>query len=508
MLELATMSALRHCSDVAACVLRGRWRPLLVSLPVVAHHSLLILLLLLWLEPPLPLLAQEPAESEQEEAGSERPGAIRIHLVQPGETLTSIALLYDTTVAALQQLNNINDPSLLYAGQELLIPGGEGEAVLAFYTIRAGDTLAGLAAAFGTTATAIAETNHLVNPGFLVAGQSLAVVSHTGSAEPNPLTGEAHLVRAGDTPLSLAARYSVSTLAVALANELPFPLRLYPGQRLRLPAETPFQFLPGEWRRVEVRPLPAVQGETVVVYVESLDEGRPSGRFAGQPLRFVPQGDGYVALVGLDAFTEPGLTSLTLAGSGSRPWPPLQQPVTVVSGNYGTQLIQVSEDLAALLAPEVRTEEDAFFETIFSRFGETQQWQGSFQMPVTTTVITAGYGAIRSYNGGPFDIFHTGIDFGMATGATVMAAAPGEVLFSDELPLRGNTIIIDHGLGVMTGYFHLSALHVTTGDFVAAGQTIGEVGSTGLSSGPHLHWDVRIMNAPVNGLQWTREVLP
>jgi murein DD-endopeptidase MepM/ murein hydrolase activator NlpD len=477
-------------------------------LPPATCYLLLCLLLLLGLRPSLPVLAQEPQEVEQEEAPGGRPDVARVHLVKPGETLTSIALLYDTTVEALQGVNNISDPSLLYAGQELLIPGGQGEAVLAFYTLRAGDTLAGLAAAFGTTAAEIVETNYLTNPRALVAGQSLAVVSHTGSVEPDPISGEAHVVRPGDTPLSLAARYDVSPLALARANELPFPLRLYPGQRLRLPGEAPFQFLPGEWRRVEVRPLPAVQGETVVVYVESLEEGWPSGHFAGQPLRFAPHDNGYAALVGLDAFSEPGVTTLTLAGSGSRPWTTWEQPVSVVSGNYGTQLITVSEEIAPLLAPEIRSEEDALFETIFGRFTETRHWDGVFQMPVTTTIVSAGYGAARSYNGGPFDIFHTGIDFGAAPGTLVMAAAPGEVLFSDELPLRGKTIIVDHGLGVMTGYFHLSVLRVEAGDFVTAGQVIGEVGSTGLSTGAHLHWDLRIMNAPVNGLQWTREALP
>jgi murein DD-endopeptidase MepM/ murein hydrolase activator NlpD len=486
----------------------GTWRVPDKRISLATRHLLPALLLLMWLGVSLPGLAQGTQEADQEQSSSEQPGAVRTHRVQAGETLTSIALLYETTVEALQRLNNISDPSLVYAGQELLIPGGEGEAVLAFYTVRAGDSLAGLAAAFGTTAAEIVETNYLTNPHLLVAGQSLAIVSRTGSIEPDPVTGEAHVVRPGDTPLSLAARYNVSPLALAQANELPFPLRLYSGQRLRLPGETSFQFLPGEWRHVEVRPLPAVQGETIVVYVESLEEGRPSGTFAGQPLRFVPHDNGYAALVGLDAFTEPGVTMLTLAGSGVRPWTGWQQPVSVVSGNYGTQLITVSAEIAPLLAPEVRSEEDAFFETIFTRFNETRQWEGLFQMPVTTTTITAGYGAARSYNGGPFDIFHTGIDFGAPAGTPVMAAAPGEVLFSGDLALRGKSAIIDHGLGVMSGYFHLSALQVEAGDLVTAGEIIGEVGSTGLSSGPHLHWDVRVMNAPVNGLQWTRETLP
>ena len=68
--------------------------------------------------------------------------------------------------------------------------------------------------------------------------------------------------------------------------------------------------------------------------------------------------------------------------------------------------------------------------------------------------------------------------------------------------------VIDHGRGVMTGYYHLSERLVNVGDTVTAGQPIGRVGSTGLSSGAHLHWDLRIMDVPVDPLPWTQQVFP
>jgi murein DD-endopeptidase MepM/ murein hydrolase activator NlpD len=76
------------------------------------------------------------------------------------------------------------------------------------------------------------------------------------------------------------------------------------------------------------------------------------------------------------------------------------------------------------------------------------------------------------------------------------------------LELRGRTVIIDHGLGVMTGYYHLADLFVDVGENVAAGQPVGLGGSTGLSTGPHLHWDLRIMGVPVDGIRWTEEAFP
>jgi murein DD-endopeptidase MepM/ murein hydrolase activator NlpD len=129
-------------------------------------------------------------------------------------------------------------------------------------------------------------------------------------------------------------------------------------------------------------------------------------------------------------------------------------------------------------------------------------------MPLAEPFVSAGYGGGRSYNGGPVEIFHTGVDFAGAVGTPIFAPANGTVVFSDLLKLRGLTVIVNHGWGVMTAYFHLSELFVAVGDEVMTGQTIASLGSTGLSTGPHLHWDLRIMNAPVNPLVWTEQEFP
>jgi murein DD-endopeptidase MepM/ murein hydrolase activator NlpD len=74
--------------------------------------------------------------------------------------------------------------------------------------------------------------------------------------------------------------------------------------------------------------------------------------------------------------------------------------------------------------------------------------------------------------------------------------------------VRGLTVILDHGLGVMTGYYHLSDSFVEVGQEVSAEQPIGAGGSSGLSTGPHLHWDLRIMGVPVDGMVWTENLFP
>jgi murein DD-endopeptidase MepM/ murein hydrolase activator NlpD len=116
--------------------------------------------------------------------------------------------------------------------------------------------------------------------------------------------------------------------------------------------------------------------------------------------------------------------------------------------------------------------------------------------------ITAPYCDALSYNGGPVEIFHTGVYFAGTIGTEIRAPAAGTVVFSDTLTLRGSSVIVDHGLGVMTGYYHLSKILVPVGEAVTIGQIIGEGGSSGLSSGPHLHWDLRILNVPVDPMPW------
>ena len=426
-----------------------------------------------------------------------------IHTVEEGENLTYIAETFGTTVEELLAVNGLAADALLYVGQELIIPGGEGEAVATLYRAQVGDNLTAVAASFNTTVADVLATNRLIHSDYpLASGQTLSVISRTGSALPQPVTGSPLIVQSGESLLMIAARHNLAPAELAALNDLPFPTYLFPGQRLRLPSENSYRFLPGEWVDVQIQPATIIPGATVSIYVENLLAGRPSGHFGNQPLQFTPFAEGFVALVGLDAFAEPGDYLLELAGSGSQPWRPMSQVVPVQAGNYGTQFIPVDDK------PEVRAEEDAFLATIYGRFSEPQQWQGIFQAPITTTVISAGYGDARSYNGGPIEIYHSGVDYAAPVGTLILAPANGTVVFSGTLELRGIVTILDHGLGVMTAYFHQSESLVQVGDVVIAGQTIGKVGSTGLSSGAHLHWDVRVMNVPVDGRQWLNEEFP
>ena len=121
---------------------------------------------------------------------------------------------------------------------------------------------------------------------------------------------------------------------------------------------------------------------------------------------------------------------------------------------------------------------------------------GSFSWPVSGT-ITSPFGWRSNPFGGAPE-FHQGLDIGAPTGTTITAAASGTVIMAQYYGGYGNYILIDHGGGYSTGYGHCSAIYVSVGQSVQRGQAIGAVGSTGNSTGPHLHFEVRINGKPVD----------
>ncbi|MFN3285991.1 MAG: M23 family metallopeptidase, partial [bacterium] len=117
--------------------------------------------------------------------------------------------------------------------------------------------------------------------------------------------------------------------------------------------------------------------------------------------------------------------------------------------------------------------------------------------------VASPYGVRSVYNGQPRG-HHLGVDIRAAAGTPVRAAHTGVVVLAERLPLGGNTVIVDHGAGVFTSYLHLQSLAASVGARVRQGQVVGFVGSTGLSTAPHLHWAVRVNGVPVDPLQWVR----
>ncbi len=132
---------------------------------------------------------------------------------------------------------------------------------------------------------------------------------------------------------------------------------------------------------------------------------------------------------------------------------------------------------------------------------DSMMFDDGFVMPVEGGRIKSVFGSQRILNGIPKKP-HNGIDIGdVEEGTPVKAAADGIVVLAGEnFYFNGNFVLIDHGLGLNTIYLHLNKLYVTDGQFVKKGEVIGEVGSTGRTTGPHLHWGVQLYSKRIDPL--------
>ncbi len=456
-----------------------------------------------------PVAAQDGAAAQ--------PGTTTIHIVQRGENLFRIALRYGTTVEAITIANGIADPRSIAVGQRLLIPNAQPGNVgaLTTHTVAPGDTLQTLLARYQTTAQALAAANNLCNPNLLYIGQQLVIPVGAG-ADGSQLSGTTpeavHVVRPGQNIYRLAIQYGIPAYRLAAANHLSWPAPLFFGQTLRIPgvpASDHATDLPYPLVDAQFRPLPVVQGRTLGIHLVTDGPATISGTFMGRPLHFATHdANQHDAVFGIHALARPGIYPLTLAidaANGQRTEVTLR--VQVESGGYQAEQIVLTAEQNALLDPALTGPEDEAITRIMSGFTTRRFFDGMMGLP-STGAITSQFGTRRSYNQGALSTFHTGADFGSGPGAPILAPAAGTVVMTEALPIRGNATIIDHGWGVYSGFWHQTEIRVKVGDIVVPGQVIGTVGSTGRSTGPHLHWELWVGGTPVDPLQWVQQSFP
>jgi len=432
-----------------------------------------------------------------------------IHVVQAGETLFSIAEKYGTTVEAIVAANRLSNPDLIFAGQKLIIPGGETAETLLLVIVQPGDTLPILARQYDTTVQAIAGRNRLVNPALIRAGQTLSIVT-PGSL---PDRSQVHVVQPGDTLARLAWRYGVGFWTLAQVNKLRNPNIISAGQCLSIPLDRVSEGPPTPFSAIEETPSPVVQGQTLVVKVHTSRPATVSGTFGQQLLTFAPQTgqeNVYWALAGVDAMARTGQYDLRLtARDGAGGVTTVAGSVPVVAGNFEVQNIYFSPEVSVLLDPALVQDEQRRVADVMDDFAPSPAWTDLFQVPLRGEIsISSPFGGRRSYNGGPVDSYHGGVDLEADEGTPVYAAATGRVALAEPLQVRGNAVILDHGMGVYTGYWHLSGIAVQAGQTVLAGDLVGYAGSTGLSTAPHLHWELQVNNVQVDPWQWTQQTIP
>ena len=256
---------------------------------------------------------------------------------------------------------------------------------------------------------------------------------------------------------------------------------------------------------VYVIPSPASQGQTVLVLIEAPGAREASLSWQGQAFSLIKSEDRFLGFFGIDANSPVGPQSLGVAVWGSRGELLLWQEtvIEIESVEWTTDNIQIDGPNAALLQPAIRQADETTRLPFQSTLTPELHWLGVFDPP-SNGQITALYGEQRSFNGGPIEEYHTGIDFGGETGSSVTSANSGIVSWAGRTRRRGNGIIVDHGAGVFTGYYHLSEVLQTAGAVVEQGDLIARMGATGLATGPHLHWEVVVRGITVNPLPWLR----
>ncbi|MGZ0049438.1 M23 family metallopeptidase [Brevibacillus gelatini] len=171
--------------------------------------------------------------------------------------------------------------------------------------------------------------------------------------------------------------------------------------------------------------------------------------------------------------------------------------LTILPKSFGVDKLTVSKQMNAMRQDTARIHADQQkINAARASSRPTPYFTEPFTMPANGT-LTTPYGYQRVVNGVPANR-HAAIDIANKTGTPIWASNHGKVVLADSLYLTGNTIIIDHGLNVFSIYAHLSKLAVATGQEVKQGQVIGLMGTTGFSTGPHLHYGMLIGNTYVN----------
>lgn len=402
---------------------------------------------------------------------------------------------------------------LAVAGVFMLLTAATAQAAPlppARHVIQPGDTLAAIAQQYGSTVEAIVAANALAADDALAVGQTLIAPA---AAQPLlPIE-----TRPRDTLASLAQRYGVSPADLQAINQLAPGQRLAPGQDLLLPVRPgqPSPALPpGPILAISASPAVVRQGQTVAVRIE-LDASQPASVTLALPPQQIPLrpagADALTGLVAVHAFTEPGYVWLDLAwqAAGEAISQTLRWPIQVVDAGYPTFDIVLPDDKGELLAPEIVQAELERMMALWNAPPTPVRWRRFFQRPLAEAFVTsAPFGQRRSYNSGPVNSFHAGQDFPAPQGTPIYAPAPGSVALAEPLQVRGNAVLIDHGGGVFSGYWHLTDIAVSAGQQVQPGDLLGHVGTTGLSTGNHLHWELRVNGFAVDPMQWLTTRFP
>lgn len=334
-----------------------------------------------------------------------------------------------------------------------------------------------------------------------------AVTVSPAMRTPPPAVGQArtYTVQRGDTLSAIAARLGASVAALMVQNGLTDADRIAAGAVLQIAVEAaPLPTLPADaaLARIQLWPWPPSQGQTLAVWLHTRSTISVTARFGADVLPVVGDGRRHWTLAPIDALATPTIRPLTVTVGAAT----FAIPVAIRAGAFETQEIPAEASDPILSQAEKVNAEYARMVALFSR-RSAGEWtpRSRFITPLAAGAAyehSSPFGSRRTYGSAAGLTAHAGEDYAVPAGTPVRAPAAGVVALAEPLFVRGNAVVLDHGHGVLTGYWHLESLAVKAGERVVPGQVMGAVGSTGLSTGPHLHWELRVAGVAVDPLQW------
>jgi murein DD-endopeptidase MepM/ murein hydrolase activator NlpD len=431
------------------------------------------------------------------------------YIVQSGDTLSLIAQRFGVPVSELISANGLANPNDIAIGMPLKIPGLEGiSGTLITQSVPLGETFASMAAHYQVSSQVLARLNRVTSPQELFAGASLVLPqdNEKGTAQ------AATILDPGQSVLAVSAMLNENPWTTILTLQNSATSSEVPGNILfsrRQDVKNEISAISPLVKAVQISPLPIIQGKTTVIRIQTTQPVTLTGQIAGKELHFFQEKDNsYIALQGIYALAAPGLTAFSLNGSSQDGTKFDFQEMLILKAGFYPNDPPLTVDPATIDPANTKPEEDLVAK-FTSAATPTKLWSGMFHMPVDEPVCyKSTFGNRRSYNGGPYNSFHGGTDFGVCANLNIYAAADGVVVFTGPLTVRGNATIIDHGWGVYSGYWHQKVIKVNVGDHVKAGQLIGLIGATGRVTGPHLHFEMMINGIQVEPVDWLQKAYP
>jgi hypothetical protein len=224
------------------------------------------------------------------------------------------------------------------------------------------------------------------------------------------------------------------------------------------------------------------------------------GALGHRTLTFFPYAGGQAAVVGIDLETKPGVEAWRLVVmEPAREARTLTGRVTIQRRDFPVQKLTLPTGMVDL---DPETERRAVSEgerlrALYGTITPDRLWRGHFVRPVAGHEPPSGFGARRIINGKP-RAPHSGTDYAAERGTPVIAVNSGRVALVADFFFPGRLVVVDHGLGLYTMYFHLDTVAVTDGESVDRGQRLGTVGATGRATGPHLHFGAQLAGARID----------